>query len=215
MGAIGSAEADGRPAANVGRLLLAQAFVAAAMTGVIWQVQLVTYPQFLNVGPAEFPAYHAAHTTGIGALVAPLMLAELGLSLAALWFCRNGPLRHSMRVGAALVLALWATTWLWQVPLHARLEQEGRADHRRQLAADPAVDRPRRAAGRAAGALHSARLRISPSLSLVRSSSPGAMSAAERTSRPRASMVIEKPRSNADSGPRVRSRPRRRFSSAA
>lgn len=109
--------------AGMGRgLLLAQAFVAAAMTGVIWQVQLVTYPQFLRVGPVEFPAYHAAHTTGIGALVAPLMLAELGLSLAALWFCRNGPLRNPMRVGAALVLALWATTWLWQVPLHGRLE---------------------------------------------------------------------------------------------
>jgi len=127
MGAIGSAEAEGRSAANVGRLLVAQAFVAAAMTGVIWQVQLVTYPQFLNVGPAEFPAYHAAHTTGIGALVAPLMLAELGLALAALWLCRTGPLRNSMRVGAALVLALWATTWLWQVPLHARLEQ-GRSE---------------------------------------------------------------------------------------
>jgi hypothetical protein len=108
-----------------GRLLVAQSLVAAAMTGVIWQVQLVTYPQFLNVGAAEFPAYHAAHTRGIGLVVAPLMLAELGLALAALWCCRTGPLRNAMRVGAALVLALWATTWLWQVPLHGRLERDG------------------------------------------------------------------------------------------
>lgn len=123
MGIIGIAEADGKFTPGVGRLLLAQAFVAAAMTGVIWQVQLLTYPQFLRVGPAEFPAYHAAHTSGISVLVAPLMLAELGLSLAALWQCRCGPLRIPMRLGAALVLGLWATTWLWQVPLHARLEQ--------------------------------------------------------------------------------------------
>lgn len=109
-------------------LLVAQALVAAAMTGVIWQVQLVTYPQFLNVGAAEFPAYHAAHTRSIGLVVAPLMLAELALALAALWWCRTGPLRSSMRFGAGLVLALWATTWLWQVPLHARLESEGRLE---------------------------------------------------------------------------------------
>lgn len=106
-------------------LLLAQVIIAAAMTGVIWQVQLVTYPQFLNVGAADFPAYHAAHTRGIGLLVAPLMLAELGLALLSLWCCRTGPLRNAMRVGAALVLALWVTTWLWQVPLHGQLEKDG------------------------------------------------------------------------------------------
>jgi hypothetical protein len=83
----------------------------------------LTYPQFLRVGLAEFPAYHAAHTTGISVLVAPLMLAELGLALAALWQSRTGPLRIPMRLGAALVLGLWTTTWLWQVPLHGRLEQ--------------------------------------------------------------------------------------------
>jgi len=121
MASTGAAKWDGG-------LLVAQALVAAAMTGVIWQVQWVTYPQFLNVGAAEFPAYHAAHTRGIGLVVAPLMLAELALALAALWHSRSGPLRNSMRVGAALVLALWATTWLWQVPLHGRLERDGWAE---------------------------------------------------------------------------------------
>lgn len=124
---MGAKRSDVGSWGSSGGLLVGQAFIAAAMTGLIWQVQLVTYPQFLNVGAADFPAYHAAHTRGIGLVVAPLMLAELGLALAALWHCRTGPLRNSMRVGAALVLALWATTWLWQVPLHARLEQ-GRSE---------------------------------------------------------------------------------------
>ena len=43
-------------------------------------------------------------------------------------------------------------------------------------------------------------LRISPSLSLVRISSPGAIWATERMILPRASRVMEKPRSKADSG---------------
>jgi len=45
-----------------------------------------------------------------------------------------------------------------------------------------------------------AELRITPSLSLVRISSPGMTSLTERMILPRASRVIEKPRSKADSG---------------
>jgi hypothetical protein len=105
------------------RLLLAQAMVTAAMTGVIWLVQLVVYPQFLRVGAVEFPAYHQAHASGIGMLVAPLMLAELVLSLAVLWRSRGDVRMRSMRLGAALLLGIWLSTWLWQVPLHDKLAE--------------------------------------------------------------------------------------------
>jgi hypothetical protein len=105
------------------RLLLAQALITAAMTGVIWQVQLLTYPQFLRVGTADFPGYHLAHTDGIGMLVGPLMLAELALTLATLWQCRRNPRRRPLIAAAALLLGIWLSTALWQVPLHGRLEQ--------------------------------------------------------------------------------------------
>lgn len=105
------------------RLLLAQALITAAMTGVIWQVQLLTYPQFLRVGAADFPGYHLAHTHGIGILVGPLMLAELALTLATLWQCRHDPRRRPLLVAAVLLLGIWLCTGLWQVPLHGELEQ--------------------------------------------------------------------------------------------
>ena len=104
-------------------LLLAQALITAAMTGVIWQVQLLTYPQFLRVGTADFPGYHLAHTHGIGLLVGPLMLAELALTLATLWQCRHDPRRRPLLVAAVLLLGIWLCTGLWQVPLHGELEQ--------------------------------------------------------------------------------------------
>ena len=39
-----------------------QLVLAVVMTGVIWQVQLLTYPQLLKVSAAEFEAYHLSHS---------------------------------------------------------------------------------------------------------------------------------------------------------
>ena len=46
-------------------LLQSQLILAAAMTGIIWLVQFVTYPQFLNVGGSEFDVYHKHHTQNV------------------------------------------------------------------------------------------------------------------------------------------------------
>lgn len=35
-------------------LIQVQVIVTAAMTGIIWMVQCVTYPQFLDMGVADF-----------------------------------------------------------------------------------------------------------------------------------------------------------------
>ncbi len=42
------------------QLLFLNFTLAAYLTGVIWVVQLVTYPALLLVGKSEFPRYHAA-----------------------------------------------------------------------------------------------------------------------------------------------------------
>lgn len=103
---------------NAGQLLaLGQIVVAAYMTGVIWQVQLLTYPQFALVGPTEFPAHHRAHTRRMAWIVGPPMLAELVLSIAGAWHFRS----PTAFAGLLLVLALWTITGLVQVPLHRRL----------------------------------------------------------------------------------------------
>ncbi|MFT7619755.1 MAG: hypothetical protein ACI97A_003412 [Planctomycetota bacterium] len=102
-------------------LLQSQLILAAAMTGIIWLVQFVTYPQFLNVGGSEFDVYHKHHTAGIGRIVAPLMIVELGLSIWAVWHFRDTQIGAVILAATAITLAIWVTTFAVQVPLHKLL----------------------------------------------------------------------------------------------
>ena len=94
-----------------------QLVIAAAMTGIIWQVQLLTYPQFFNVSSESFPAYHQSHTLRMGIIVGPPMVVELLLALLTAWQLRSGV----SIVALGLVIALWVTTALIHVPLHNHL----------------------------------------------------------------------------------------------
>jgi len=96
-----------------------QLVIAALMTGMIWQVQILTYPQFLKVPAADFPDYHQSHTGRMAWVVGPPMLAELALALLTAWQLRSGV----SYVALGLVIAVWATTALIQIPLHNRLAQ--------------------------------------------------------------------------------------------
>jgi hypothetical protein len=102
-------------------LIRTQLVVTAAMTGIIWMVQCVAYPQFLDVGADAFPAFHSHYTAGITPIVVPLMILELGLALASAWRFRRSALRLAMFAGALLAGALWLTTGLVQVPQHEAL----------------------------------------------------------------------------------------------
>ena len=105
-------------------LLLLQLLTTLAMFGVIWFVQIVHYPLFLQVGEPGFRAYAALHATRTTYVVAPLMLIELG-SAGLLLFrsLRPGTIRGSEAwIGAVLVGVIWLSTALLQVPLHNRLQ---------------------------------------------------------------------------------------------
>ena len=58
------------------------------MVGVIWVMQLISYPAFGQVDGASFPAYHKAHCDRITLVVGPLMGAE---GLTALWLLEDPP----------------------------------------------------------------------------------------------------------------------------
>ncbi|HJK91214.1 MAG TPA: hypothetical protein RMH85_05075 [Polyangiaceae bacterium LLY-WYZ-15_(1-7)] len=102
-------------------LLLGHAASTLGMVAVIWFVQLVHYPLFAQVGAAGFARYEALHTQRISWIVVPLMLAE-AITALVLW---SGDVAWASRAertfGAALVLALWASTFLLSVPEHGRL----------------------------------------------------------------------------------------------
>jgi len=92
------------------------------MTGVIWFVQVVHYPLFAAVGERAFRSYEERHTQRTTWIVLPPMVAELGL---AIWLLLRAPdqLRSLAWAGVVLVAGLWLSTFLVQVPCHARLSQ--------------------------------------------------------------------------------------------
>ncbi len=118
-------------------LLSLQLLTTLAMFGLIWFVQVVHYPLFLQVGPAQFPAYEAAHASRTTYVVAPLMLLELASSLALLlpgW--RPAAVgAFEAWAGALLVAVIWLSTALLQVPLHNQLQAGYSAELIRRLVA--------------------------------------------------------------------------------
>lgn len=108
-------------------VLAAQAVASAAMCGLIWFVQIVHYPLFARTegeGSKVFADDNQARTARV---VIPFMLVE-GLTAAALaWSPPPGLPRWLTIAGLVLVVALWLSTAIVQVPLHARLAREGHA----------------------------------------------------------------------------------------
>lgn len=101
-------------------LLLAFGFTAFN-TGLVWLVQLVHYPGFLLVGKSAFAAYHHFHMQTITRIVGPSMLLELILSLAALYYWQDLPLRFAYLFTLILLGVIWIHTALVAVPLHGQL----------------------------------------------------------------------------------------------
>ena len=103
------------------------------MTGLIWFVQVVHYPLFAKVGPESFKEYEHAHQRQATWVVAPLMLIEAG---TAAWLVM--PWAAASRTwatwsGLLLLLVVWLSTLLVQMPLHAALEVSGSRDAMKRL----------------------------------------------------------------------------------
>jgi NTE family protein len=90
------------------------------LTGLIWFVQVVHYPLLASVGHAEQVRYHDAHMTRTGWVVAPVMLLELGTAIL-LWIHPGVMTKRVALLGLGLVLVVWLSTFLLQVPCHRRL----------------------------------------------------------------------------------------------
>ena len=104
-------------------LFLLQLAATLFMTGLIWFVQIVHYPLFAAIDDPAFLSYTRRHGTLTSYVVAPPMLLELTTALAALLpALRPGFVSAPTAVvSAALVVGIWASTGLLQVPLHERL----------------------------------------------------------------------------------------------
>ena len=104
-------------------LLLLNCALALVLTGLIWTIQWVHYPLFLQVGPDAFRSYHQAHILTITTLVAPLMVTELIAGFALVLARPPGIPGWTLWLSLALILTAWFSTFLFSVPSHDRLAQ--------------------------------------------------------------------------------------------
>ena len=104
-------------------LLLVHAAATLFMTGLIWFVQVVHYPLFRDVGTGSFVAYEHRHTRLTTAVVWPPMLVELVTAIALVRWRPEAAPAFAVWVALALVVAIWFSTALLQVPAHRTLAQ--------------------------------------------------------------------------------------------
>ncbi len=91
------------------------------MAGVIWFVQLVHYPLFVQVGEPEFVRFEKEHVRRTAWVAAPLMIAEAAAAIALAFLLWRRPCRGLALLGVLLLVVIWASTALIQVPCHKRL----------------------------------------------------------------------------------------------
>ncbi len=102
-------------------LLLVHAAATCFMLGLIWFVQVVHYPLFAGVGEDAWVSYAAAHTRRTGWVVGPPMLAEAVTGVLLLGTRPDAVPAAWAWVGVGLLVAVWASTALLQVPRHRLL----------------------------------------------------------------------------------------------
>ena len=114
-------------------ILLLQLLSTLPMVGLIWFVQIVHYPLFNQVGTKQFPSYHRIHQTRTTLVVAPLMITEAVTALALPWFPPPGIPISLPLLGLTLVILIWLSTALLQVPAHRQLAQKFNPQTHRHL----------------------------------------------------------------------------------
>ena len=102
-----------------------QLFGSGIMCGLVWFVQLNHYPLMLGIPPDHFGEYERDHVRRTGWIAAPAMLAELvtGMGLAYLF-----PVGWYLWGNLTLLLVIWASTFLIQVPIHRQLQILGKEE---------------------------------------------------------------------------------------
>ena len=109
---------------NLSQLAVFNLSVSWGLCILIWLVQVIIYPGFRRISSHAFESYHRWYTIRISAVVIPLMLCEVVVTIAWLGF-DNYSFFSLMSV--FLVAIIWLSTFLLQVPMHKCL-QSGKDD---------------------------------------------------------------------------------------
>lgn len=91
-------------------------------TGLIWWVQLVSYPTLAHIPPQAWPTAHALHVRRAGMAVVVPMLLE-GMAAIGLVILLEGGSRSIAWLALIALAGVWISTFGLQVPLHSRLSR--------------------------------------------------------------------------------------------
>lgn len=101
--------------------------ITVFMTGVIWIVQIVVYPQFRYVENNNFVRFEQAHMQRIFRIVGPVMILEFITALILLMKgIITGVFINSFYLSLVLGVIIGISTAFIQVPLHRRLAKDGK-----------------------------------------------------------------------------------------
>ena len=81
-------------------------------------MQILVYPQFRRVAPAEFREYHFAHCFRIGLIIAPQLFMEVS---TAAWLLYAGGQSQPFIISTGLIPVVWLCTAVFQAPIHLQL----------------------------------------------------------------------------------------------
>lgn len=102
-------------------LVIAHLVATAAMTAILWFVQVVHYPLFAKVGHDHFTDYERSNTQRTSLVVGPPMAVEGVTALLLFAAPPEGVGRVLPLVGGLLLAVVLLSTIAVQVPLHAAL----------------------------------------------------------------------------------------------
>lgn len=91
--------------------------VTSMLVAIIWIIQVLHYPTFRFIDSDKEMEFHRFHTFSISPIVAPLMVLELVIVSLNIYLDLS-----TFTLGLfTLVIIIWLSTFLIQVPIHKRL----------------------------------------------------------------------------------------------
>ena len=102
-------------------VLIIQLLSSTSMLAILFLVQALVYPQFLEIPSDLLKQYSQKHQSRISIVVVPLMLIEL-FSLLLLLF-QNKVVSIWLYMATLCLSLIWALTFFLIVPVHQRIER--------------------------------------------------------------------------------------------
>ena len=95
----------------------AHIIVTAMLVSIIWIIQVLHYPTFRYIESNIESEFHRFHTRSISFIVGPLMVIELLMASINLYI----DLEVVSTILFVIVIIIWLSTFLIQVPIHNKL----------------------------------------------------------------------------------------------